>query len=284
MLDTTVTESASERNSNLGTWPFFAVVFAITGLTQLPALLAMRGTIVTPAERLMPFVAIGAIGPMLAALVISRFEPDGAGWRSVFRPLRNWRANPAWYATALCLPGVILLLSMATLQLVSGRNVGPWLYPPSTAQAIIGMIVVSLGEEIGWRGFALPRLQNRYGPLNASLILGVLWAIWHVPVLLLAGISSLTTLLLMIPFFTAGSVVFTWIYNKNPSGPRACNTRAYGGPLKQLPPAAARQRDPAHHAYNRIRSVGGCHPARRSKIMANHSNRFLMSQRLGTVG
>jgi len=166
----------------------------------------------------MPFVAIGAISPTLAALIISRFEPDGAGWRSVFRPLRNWRANPAWYAIALGLPGAILLLSMATLQLVSGRSIGPWLYPPSNVQAITGMIVVSLGEEIGWRGFALPRLQERYGALKASLILGVLWAIWHIPVFLLAGIHNLSTLLLMIPFFTAGSVVFTWLYNKTQAG------------------------------------------------------------------
>ena len=216
MLETIVNESGSEHNSSPETWPFFAVAFAITGLTQLPAVLAMRGAIAAPPTPLMPLVAIGAISPMLAALIISRFER--AGWRSVFRPLRNWRANPAWYALALCLPGAILLIGMATLQLVSGRGAGPWIYPPSNAQAITGMIIVSLGEEIGWRGFALPRLQRRYGSLKASLILGVLWAIWHVPVFLLAGISSLTTFLLMIPFFTAGSIVFTWLYNKTPAG------------------------------------------------------------------
>jgi membrane protease YdiL (CAAX protease family) len=218
MLEAAVTDSGSNSQSNSSAWPFFAVAFAITGLTQLPAVLAMRGIIAAPFASLIPFVAIGAISPMLAALIISRFEPGAAGWRSVFRPLRKWRANPAWYVLALCLPGAILMIAMAALQLVSDHNVGPWIYPPRTAQAITGMIVVSLGEEIGWRGFALPRLQKRYGPLMASLMLGVLWAIWHVPVLLLAGIHSLTTLLLMIPFFTAGSLVFTWIYNKTQAG------------------------------------------------------------------
>ena len=216
MLEAQVTDSRSEHHSNPETWPFFAVAFAITGLTQLPAVLAMRGIIAVPFARLLPFVAIGAISPMLAALITSRFE--GSGWRAAFRPLRKWRANPAWYVLALCLPGAILALGMATLQLVSGRNVGPFIYPPSNAQAITGMIVVALGEEIGWRGFALPRLQARYGVLKAGLILGVLWAIWHVPVLLLAGIHGLTTLSLMIPFFTAGSVVFTWLYNKTQAG------------------------------------------------------------------
>jgi membrane protease YdiL (CAAX protease family) len=216
MLEATVTELGGKHNSNSGTWPFFALAFAITGLTQLPAVLAMHGAIAMPPAPLLLFVAIGAISPMLAALIICRFEGDGLC--AAFRPLRNWRANPVWYVIALCLPGTILLIAMATLQFVLGRGVGPFIYPPSNIQAIIGMIVVSLGEEIGWRGFALPRLQSRHGPLNASLILGVLWAIWHIPVLLLAGIQSLTVLLLMIPFFTAGSVVFTWIYNKTPAG------------------------------------------------------------------
>ena len=216
MLEATVTDTGSKSQLSLRVWPFFVVAFAITGVTQIPAVLAMRGAIAMPPAPLMPFVAIGAISPMFAALIICRFEGDGLC--AVFRLLRKWRANPVWYVIALCLPGTLLMVGMIVYQLLSGRAAIKWLYPPSTAQAIIGMIIVSLGEEIGWRGFALPRLQSRHGPLNASLILGVLWAIWHIPVLLLAGIQSLTVLLLMITFFTAGSVFFTWIYNKTQAG------------------------------------------------------------------
>jgi membrane protease YdiL (CAAX protease family) len=75
------------------------------------------------------------------------------------------------------------------------------------------MIVVPIGEEPGWRGFALPRLQRRYGALAASLYLGVAWALWHTVMFVLQG-AALGTFLLMCANILAGSVVFSWLYNR----------------------------------------------------------------------
>jgi membrane protease YdiL (CAAX protease family) len=101
----------------------------------------------------------------------------------------------------------------AVYSLFGGGNAGPWLYPPASAERIAAMIFFSVGEEIGWRGFALPRLQERYGPLIASLILGFVWGLWHIPMFLIAGLSPGTIAMLILLFMPAGSLVFTWIYN-----------------------------------------------------------------------
>jgi uncharacterized protein len=75
-----------------------------------------------------------------------------------------------------------------------------------------------LGEEPGWRGFALPRLQRRYGPLVGSLILGILWTFWHVaPVWLAswyaAGLLNIYNFVLYLLFLTSWTIVMTWVYN-----------------------------------------------------------------------
>jgi len=149
---------------------------------------------------------------MLAAVLVSALERGRAGARALFRPLRTWRVGAMWYVIALCLHGAIFITAMALYTSVSGSDAGPWFYPPADSQRIVAMLVFSIGEEVGWRGFALPRLQRRYGSLNASLTIGVLWAFWHIPMFMLAGIS-LSLMPLMVLFLTAASVVFTWIYN-----------------------------------------------------------------------
>ncbi|HMI84551.1 MAG TPA: CPBP family intramembrane glutamic endopeptidase, partial [Polyangiaceae bacterium] len=96
---------------------------------------------------------------------------------------------------------------------LGGPDAGRWLYPPENAQHVSAMILMPLVEEPGWRGFALPRLQPRYGKLGASLLLGVLWAFWHTMMFILQGATSLI-FIVSIANIIAGSVVFSWIYNR----------------------------------------------------------------------
>jgi membrane protease YdiL (CAAX protease family) len=75
-------------------------------------------------------------------------------------------------------------------------------------------VVIAFGEELGWRGFALPRLQKLVGPFAASGILGVLWMLWHIPMFVGAGVP-LSLLVVMSLLFTGGSLVYTWAYNRS---------------------------------------------------------------------
>lgn len=189
---------------------FFALALGLTWLTQLPALLATYGVIAGPAGRYLPLSGLGAFGPLVAAVLVAR--ADG-GVRALFAPLGRWRVHPAWYAVALLGPGALFVAGKAVFTLAGGRDEGPWLYLPVEPERLVAMVVFPLGEEIGWRGYALPRMQERLGALRASLVVGALWGLWHLFMLLIEGIPA-ATLLAMLPFFAAGSVCFTWVYNR----------------------------------------------------------------------
>jgi membrane protease YdiL (CAAX protease family) len=185
---------------------FFVLSFAISWALALPALLAMHGVLSGGPSRYIALVGLGGFGPMLAAMVVAR--ADG-GLSALLRPLAIWRVDARFYLAALGLPGSIFVAAAALYNLLGHAE--PYFYPPNRPAFIAALIVFSIGEEIGWRGFALPRLLNRYGPLLASAILGVLWTAWHIPMLALQGVSPVLYLA-FVPYMIGGSVLFTWIY------------------------------------------------------------------------
>jgi uncharacterized protein len=186
---------------------YSVLAFGITWLLQLPALLAARGVIPGPAERYMTLVGLGAFGPALAAMIAARVE--GTGVRALLRPLLTWRVGVKWYLAALVLPGGIFVLAASVYNALGHAE--PLFYPPNQPAFVAAAIVFPFGEEIGWRGFALPRLIERRGPLVASVVIGVLWTAWHIPMLTLQGVSPVLYFV-FVPFMVGGSVLFTWIY------------------------------------------------------------------------
>lgn len=189
---------------------FYALAFGFTWLCQLPALLASRGAIVGPMERFLPLSGLGGLGPLVAAVVMGRLD-GGVG--AVFRPLLRWRVNVAWYAVALFGVGALFVAGRAVYGLLGGHDGGPYLYLPVEPERMVALAVFPFGEEVGWRGYAMPRLQERVGALRASVVHGLLWALWHLFMFQIVGVS-LAMLLALVPFFVAGSVLFTWVYNR----------------------------------------------------------------------
>jgi membrane protease YdiL (CAAX protease family) len=185
------------------------LAFAITWGLQLPGVLAQRGLLPGDVQTYMPFAALGIFGPLVAALVLAWRERGGSGVRALVQPLLLWRVHPGWYLMGLVVPGALLALVLFGLS-AAGRT-GPLVYFP-VGGAIGVSLVISLAEEVGWRGFALPRLQRRFGPFVASTLLGVLWYLWHWPMFLGMGVP-LDLVLVMLLYFVGASLLMTWIYN-----------------------------------------------------------------------
>jgi uncharacterized protein len=154
-------------------------------------------------------------GPLIAAVVVSLLAGGPKELWALLRQLTRWRVHPIWYVIALLGP-CVAAGAAAALAAATGMPM-----QRSGAYTDIGavgftflsmMIIVGLFEEVGWRGFALPRLQRRLDAIWAALVLGVLWMLWHLPEL----ISDPTRQRPPLQFFVlvlALSVIFTWLYN-----------------------------------------------------------------------
>jgi membrane protease YdiL (CAAX protease family) len=155
-------------------------------------------------------------GVLIAALTVIVLTDGRAGLKDLGRRLLRWRVPPVWYAVVFVLPVLIVGATLALLSLFGGTPLD-WTKQPSLASTAIFFalfmflpIGAPVAEEIGWRGLALPRLLASRSALTSSLILGVIWALWHLPVVL-----STPELRVPVPFMLAVvplSILTTWIF------------------------------------------------------------------------
>ena len=160
------------------------------------------------------FVSI--FSPTIAAMSIVFILGGLPAMWNLLAGFTRWKVGVRWYLAALFL--VAAPLAAALIYMISGNSV-KGVAPGVTAWALIGQFVFTmfsgpLSEEAGWRGFALPRLQQRHGALVASLILGALWAGWHIPLFFESG-SARPGIPFPIYFVIVLvlSILFTWLYN-----------------------------------------------------------------------
>lgn len=181
---------------------FFAVVIGIDWLISLVA--AYDATLFLPIALVMSYV------PALVAWLVLR-RTGTADERLAFRQrLRTWRVGWRWYGVALLLIPAIHLAALGVgVIFFDGAFPFHWQRFP----LMLAIFPVNLGEEIAWRGFALPRLQQRFSGLTASLILGTLWAALHW-VLWTIGIENpLPTIALATVWTISVTVIMTWLFN-----------------------------------------------------------------------
>lgn len=202
---------------------FFIFAYAGAWLLEAPIVLSDTGLGVLPVtlpKPVMLLLVAGATfaGPTLAAFVMTGVTEGRAGIRRLLRRYVLWRVNLRWYLFvllgipalevmgAIAVPGVVDSFHSFALSLVLA-------YPVAFVTTIV--LGGPLGEEPGWRGFALPRLQVLHGPLAGALILGFLWACWHLP-LFWSGIWTPLTgpnVVMFIAMITALTVIIVWVFN-----------------------------------------------------------------------
>ncbi len=150
-------------------------------------------------------------GPLLAALIVLAVT---GGWGAVWEFLKRiaqWRVGFGWFALVLGLPVAITAIS-AALNLALGAQMAPRFlgWADLAARLMFILLIIGLGEEPAWRGFALPRLMVGRSALSASLILGLLHALWHLPLL---GVEyDLGTVLPWLLGVLGFAVLVTWVY------------------------------------------------------------------------
>jgi uncharacterized protein len=177
---------------------FFVLAYALSWLVWIPAALAGASQLL---------MVPGAFGPAVAAYLVIRIT--GGSVRAWARQILHWRVKPRWYLYALGLPALLFAVVNATLALL-GNQIDLSLVADRAPSYLVAFAFVALlgggQEEPGWRGFALPRLQQRLTPLQATLLLAFLWGLWHLPIY---GLAFIGPMLFAFPY--------TYLYNRTGS-------------------------------------------------------------------
>jgi membrane protease YdiL (CAAX protease family) len=158
------------------------------------------------------------LGPIGAAFFVTAVADGRTGLRRWTNRLFKWRVNWLWYvAVVLSVPAALTVATVA----LSERN--PLVPAVATLVAylpglVLQMVTTGLAEEPGWRDFALPRLQHRYGPLGGTLVLGPLWGLWHLPLFFSewGGWPDVTWLtpIEFVATCVTFSIIMTWVFNR----------------------------------------------------------------------
>lgn len=199
---------------------YFALAYLFSWGLWLPIVLGYQGAL-----RDVLFIA-GIFGPALAGAAATRLA--GRSVRAWLRGILRWRVRGRWYAVALGFPVALVAVVSAAYALL-GNAVDPSLLPGRWAAYLSGLLFVTvLGggqEEFGWRGFALPRLEARFGPVAGTLVLGLLWGLWHLPIVAadpefqhgLDWVALLPVIGLSLASVVGYAFVLTWLFNRTGS-------------------------------------------------------------------
>ncbi len=195
---------------------FFVLTYALAWILWLP-LVVLQDTI--PAAPGLVLVLLGSNVPSLLAIVLTAIVLGRGSLRKLLGRLLIWRVNPLWYLVVVLGPAALAGGMVAFNAFVGGPAISVKGVPLLTVVITLAFSIFpgsALGEEIGWRGYALPRLQSGRSALSASLILGVLWAFYHLP-LFFTG-QAFRSPSILVPFVVSGlalSVILTWVYNSS---------------------------------------------------------------------
>lgn len=217
---------------------YYVLVFMISwgGILLLAGPGAIPGT-KEQVERLFPFMLLVLFaGPSLGSILSTLLVDGGSGLRELFSRLRRWRVGARWYGVALLFAPCLVAAVLLALSLFSPAFLPGILNTSDKASLVLfaiawGLIGGGFLEEIGWTGFAVPRLRQRYGVLTTALIVGLLWGVWHILIAFwssgsLAGDDSVAIFVTGFLAFYLGAlpayrVLLVWVYDHTQSLPVA---------------------------------------------------------------
>ncbi len=201
---------------------FFLIAYAGSWIIAAPYVLSAWG--ILPGDYTFAYILKPFVGPTLAAIIMTGITDGKAGVLRLRQRLRQRRAGWQWYLFILLGIPTLLLLGIIIQPgvLASFHGLTPIILVSYPVYFLVIFFGVAMPEEIGWRGFALPRMQGRCGPLWGTLLLGVLWGFWHLLYFLTPSHgggtgTGVAPFLISFPIFLlmviALAIINTWVFN-----------------------------------------------------------------------
>ncbi len=194
---------------------FTVITFLFSWSFWLPQVLFSQGYITMQN----PLWGLGSFGPSIAGVMIIAIIAGKKGLKGLWFRLLDWRVKFKWYAFIILFPPVIIIMAFF-IHHSGGGTIPSFITTESLALLVPTFFLVlvlggPLNEELGWRGFMLPQILKRVSSLHAALIVGIIWAVWHLPLFWISGASQegipAGWVLLQI---IALSFIFTWLHNR----------------------------------------------------------------------
>lgn len=219
-------------------WRFYLATIAFTWVLWIPLVFYTNsvgdvtqmdlplGTAVT----LLLILQFGAYGPSIMAIILSLKRFGGGGAIALLRTLLIGRVGIRWYGFVLLVPAVLQSIAIG-VYLSLGQEIGsfdPSRWPLMLTGFLTLLLFGPLAEELGWRGYALPRLLKTRTPGQASLIMGVVATLWHVPLFYstfppFSGVAVFEPLFLAyVGYSVSRCVLYTWIYTNTQGSVLMC--------------------------------------------------------------
>jgi hypothetical protein len=216
----------TKRHINRNPWYFFLLTFAYSWVIWIPSVLDGIGID-------LPFnvtgysivvVIIGAFAPLMAAITLVAREAGWKGTKEFLGQAFDFHVKPIYLVIALALPVFIHAIAHYLAPAI-GLDVAKTLFPTEISVApivlaipyfLLMMIIGGGQEEFGWRGYAQEPLQEKIGVIPASLVIGVIWGFWHLPLWFMAGdLHSAYSFLAFVMMTTSISIMYAWLYNSS---------------------------------------------------------------------
>ena len=197
---------------------YLLVSFGGAWLIWLPLLIAEYLQLSLPVPSVV-FITLGSFAPSVVALLLTWRYAGGTELRQLLGRALVWRVSPIWYLLAIFGPALMMLLAMGG-HLVLGGTVPDYVpFGPRWLIVAVNIVLVfliggPLGEEFGWRGVVLPALEARFSPPWDSLILGIIWTVWHLPLFFISASAQHSLPFWLFALLTMPlCILITWVYH-----------------------------------------------------------------------
>jgi membrane protease YdiL (CAAX protease family) len=219
---TEVTDSPKLRLGPVGAFvagrevvSFFVLTLALSWAVWIP----MAVGLVDFGSLVLGAIGVGTFGPLVAAAIVTWLVGDSL--RAWAGQVLRWRVHPRWYLAAVGIPIVVSGVTIGVYAALGNPiELSAILQRYELALVLIYVLIIVVTfvvgggqEELGWRGFALPRLLDRVDAVTASLVIGAVWAVWHLPLFLIEGSPQYGGPFIPYAITVVGlSMLFTWLY------------------------------------------------------------------------